>query len=105
MLTAEKNNITMSEGDYGIQLPITIHLPIAAGDSVKITFKKNPNGETLLEKTYSNIAENTVNLEFNESESALFRVGNYVYSLDWYADGNFLCNLIQCASLKVVDKA
>jgi hypothetical protein len=40
-----------------------------------------------------------------EEESALFRVGDYVYSIDWYQDGSFMGNLIKCAAFKVVEKA
>ena len=32
-------------------------------------------------------------------------VGGYVYCLDWYQNGNFMCNIIPSAQFKVVDKA
>lgn len=100
------HNLTMVEGDYGIELPITISgLTMTENDSIKITFKDRKNGETVLAKDYSNVQENTIILELTEQESALFPVGGYVYSLDWYQSGNFLCNIIAVASLKVVDKA
>ena len=51
------------------------------------------------------IIENTVNLELTEQDTALLPVGAYVYSLDWYQSGNFMCNIIPYASLRVVDKA
>ena len=99
-------NLAMAEGDYGIQLPVTISgTTLGAQDSVKLTFKTAMNGVVILEKEFTGITANTVNLELNETESALFSVGTYAYALDWYQDGNFMCNIIPCASFKVVDKA
>lgn len=99
-------NLQMVEGDFGLQLPVTISgTTFAAADEVKLTIKDENNGTTLIEKTFTGITENTVNLEFTEEESALLPVGGYVYSLDWYQDGSFMCNVIPSALLKVVDKA
>jgi len=99
-------DLSMAEGDYGIQLPITINgTEFTANDSLRITFKTARNGETILEKDFSIIVDSTINLELSETESALFPVGVYAYALDWYQNGNFLCNIIPCATLRVVDKA
>lgn len=99
-------DLKMAEGDWGIQLPITITgTTFAENDEVKLTIKTALNGDTILEKTFANISENTANLELTEAESALLPVGSYVYRLDWYQDGAFMCNIIPIASLKVVDKA
>lgn len=99
-------NLSMAEGDYGISLPVTISgVTLGSQDSVKLTFKTAMNGEVILEKTFSGIADNTVSLELTEEESAMFSVGSYTYALDWYQNGNFMCNIIPAASLKVVDKA
>lgn len=99
-------NLQMVEGDYGIALPVEISgTTLGENDSVKITFKDSANGETLLEKDFSGIVENTINLELTEAESGLFGIGTYVFSLDWYQSGSFMCNIIPIAILKVVDKA
>ena len=96
----------MVEGDFGLELPITISgATFAAGDELCMTFKTAANGTTILTKTFGNIQNNTVKLVLTEEESALFAVGSYVYALDWYQDGVFLCNIIPCAGLRVVDKA
>lgn len=96
--------IQMVEGDYGIELPITINgTTLGEQDSIKITFKSG--SDTILEKEFSNIVDNTVSLVLTEAESALFNVGNCSYSLDWYQDGLFMCNIIPSASFKVVGKA
>lgn len=99
-------NLSMAEDDYGIALPITINgTTFGAQDSIKLIFKDENNGTTILEKDFTNIADNTVNLTLTEEDTAKFPVGSYVYRLDWYQDGNFMCNIIESANFKVVDKA
>lgn len=106
MWVVNRYDLQMAEGDYGIQLPVTINgTTLTEHDSLKFVFKTRKNGNTILEKDFSSISENTVNLEFTEEESALFPVGLYVYSLDWYQDGSFMCNIVLCSVFKVVDKA
>ena len=98
--------LKMVEKDFGIELPISVSgVTLTEHDSILFTLKTRENGETLLTKTFSNISQNTIKLEFTESESEALEVGSYVYSLDWYQDGVFLCNIIPIASFKVVDKA
>ena len=98
--------VAMTEGDYGITLPVEIEgVTLGALDSIKIVFKTAKNGTVVLEKNYDGIESNTVNLEFTAEESELFPVGYYVYSIDWYQSGTFMCNIVLCATLKVVDKA
>lgn len=98
--------LSMAEGDYGIALPVEIiGTELGEQDSIKLTFKDSANGNEILSKTFDGITDNTVNLELTAEESALFPVGSYVYSLDWYQSGNFMCNIITIAPFKVVDKA
>ena len=59
---------------------------------------------TVLTKEYTP-TDNAAALELTEAESALFSVGEYFYSLDWYQLGEFLCNIVPIVTLKVVDKA
>ena len=96
----------MCEGDWGIKLPITISgTTLTASDELKLVIKKAQNGDAVLTKVYTDISQNTVELEFTEAESALLPVGTYYYTLDWYQSGAFMCNIIACAILRVVDKA
>lgn len=98
-------NISMTEGDYGIPLPMTIKgATISAQESVKITFKKQKNGNAILVKEYS-FTNNTAWLEFTANESALFPVGQYYYTIDWYRNGVFLCNIVPVGSFNVGGKA
>ena len=100
------HELKMTEGDYGMALPITISgTTLTASDEVVMTIKSKANGDTILTKTYDNIDKNTFNFELTEAETQLLPVGSYVYSLDWYQDGAFMCNIIPCAAFKVVDKA
>lgn len=99
-------NLSMTEGDYGIALPVEIKgTTLGAQDSIKLTFKTAVNGDEILSKTFDGITDNTISLELTDEESALFSVGGYVYCLDWYQNGNFMCNIIPSAQFKVVDKA
>lgn len=99
-------NLQMAEGDYGLKLPVTITGPtFSSHDYVKIVFKTAPNADEILAKDFNEIADNTVDLELTEAESALFPVGSYCYRLDWYQSGAFMCNIIPISSFKVVDKA
>ena len=85
----------MAEGDYGIELPVTISgTTMSASDTLKF-----------LEKEYAGNAQNTVNLVLTETESEMFTPKNYVYRLDWYQSGSFMCNVIPESIFKVVDKA
>lgn len=100
------NGITlnMTEGDWGVKLPVTVTgVTFTANDSVRIKIQRGET--TIIEKEYTNITQNTFDLEFTEAESALFPVGSYLYSLDWYQDGAFMCNIIPSGMFLVGDKA
>ena len=106
MWQVSNQNLTMTEGDFGLRLPVTISgTQFAANDTVRIEIKDQMNGTVILEKEFTDIQHNTVTLELTEAESALFPVGQYVYNMDWYQSGAFMCNIIRAAVFKVVDKA
>lgn len=106
MWNVNGQDLRMCEGDWGIKLPVTISgTTLTAQDELRITIKSIVNGSVVVEKTFSNIEQNTVSFELTEAETALLTVGTYYYSLDWYQAGAFMCNIIPCAALKVVDKA
>lgn len=95
------NGITlnMTEGDWGVKLPVTVTgVTFTANDSVRIKIQQDET--TIIEKEYTNITQNTFDLEFTEAESALLPVGSYLYSLDWYQDGAFMCNIIPSGLFK-----
>ena len=99
------NELKMTEKDFGIGLPVTVSgVTLGNSDSLKFTFKDKMNGTTILEKEFNGIVNNTVSLVLSEGDSDKFPVGVYVYRLDWYQNGNFMCNLIESALLRVGDK-
>ena len=102
---ASGNYLTMVEGDYGIALPFSVEgLSLSSVDTLRFTFKERLNGTTILEKSFTP-TDNGSSLILTEAESSLFTVGKYVYSLDWFNNGLFMCNLIECGTLRVLDKA
>lgn len=101
------HDLQMARGDFGIDLPFIVEeTELTSHDSIKFTFKKLKSNEVLLEKEYTgeDIQSNTVNLNFTEEDTKKFPVGLYAYGVDWYQNGSFMCNLIEAATLKVVDK-
>jgi hypothetical protein len=99
-------DITMTEGDYGVSIPFVVQgVTIDAGDSVLLTIKKEKNGKEILEKNFTNIVANTIDVSFTEAETDDLKIGSYVYTLDWYKNGVFMYCLVNNAKLKVEDKA
>lgn len=98
-------NISMVEGDYGVALPGNlIGTTLSAADTIRFTFKSQMNGSVILVKEYTPV-HNLITLDFTAEESALFPVGSYVYSVDWYQNGVFMNNIVPASIFKVVDKA
>lgn len=107
MITAEDITIKMTEGDFGIVLPIEIEAEteLTADDGFSIKIFKDINTEPLITKTYSGIKNNTIDFKLIEEDSLKLKVGTYKYDLDWYQEGSFLANIIAKASFKVQEKA
>ena len=106
MWNVSGTKIQMAEGDFGIRLPVTINgATFSPSDQLRFTFLVAPNKTEILYKEFTNIEDNTINLEFTEQETALFTPRAYVYRLDWYQNGVFMCNIIPESTFKVVDKA
>ena len=104
-IITNNTDLQMTEGDYGIQLPVEISgTTLTANDSIRFTLKAKVTGREILTKEYDEITENTINLELTEEETAMLPTGAYLYSLDWYQSGLFMCNIIPAAPFKVVDK-
>ena len=105
MWIVNDTEITVCEGDYGVKLPLTIKdITFAQNDVVLFTLKKSANNTAILTKSFTNVQQNTVSLELTEADSQLLKNGTYIYTLDWYQDGAFMCNIIRDGVFKVVDK-
>lgn len=99
------SDLYMTEEDFGVILPTTFGgATLTSNDTFQFTFKKQRNGEAILTKTFSAIEDNQFDFVLSEADSALFPIGNYVYRVDWYQDGNFMCNIVECGNLRVGDK-
>lgn len=112
MFTISKKSpygIEMVEGDYGITLPITIEPEndeqFSTEDTFAIKIYKKINDEPIINAEYTEIENNTIPFELTQQDSALLPVGMYYYDLDWFQDGNFMCNIIARESFTVLEKA
>lgn len=100
------SDLYMAEEDFGVVLPTTFDgATLTANDTLQFVFKKQKNGEEILTKTFSAIEDNQFNFVLTREDSALFPVGSYVFRVDWLQDGNFMCNIVECANLRIGDKA
>lgn len=105
MLKAENKTIKMTEGDFGLLLPITITGGQISEDETLVFYIKDDKKENLIEpKSYKNIQNNTFDLSFTEEESKLMKSGVYFYYIDWYKENEFLGNIINGKLFKVEDK-
>ena len=104
--TKNKNStdLIMDEGDYGVEIDLGFTgVTISALDTVKVEVRKEKNGEIIVEKEYTGVTD-TLSLSWTEAETELLTPGTYVYNLDWYSNGVFMCNLINNSKLQVRDK-
>lgn len=96
----------MAEDDFGVALEVEIKgTTFGTDDEFRVAIKDDINGETLVEKTFSNISDNKFYLLLTEEDSVKLPVGNYVYLLDWYRSGVLMYNIIPSALWRVVEKA
>lgn len=107
MFEAKNTKIEMTEGDYGIVLPIELEIEGELAPVDKFSFKifKEINEEPIIEKVFSNITNNTIEFQLTKEESELLGVGTYYYDIDWYQENLFLNNIIAEAKFKVLEKA
>lgn len=97
------NDLSMAEDDFGVILPITVNgATFSNNDVLRITIGNNAQ-TAIVTKTYTP-SNNTINFELTEAEAELLPIGTYLYSLDWYQNGVFMCNIIPRAIFRVVDK-
>lgn len=111
MYIEDKNNpfhITIAEGDFGLILPIELTPEegelITEDTNFQINIFKKINTEPLVSKVYSNIENDTIEFELTENESLLLKRGEYVYDLDWYQNGVFMCNILPKQKFSVIEK-
>jgi hypothetical protein len=104
MWNKENNKISMTKGDYGIALPITITgIEIESGEQI-IFYLKKTNNEEVLKKTFENLKDNTFDLEFTKEESERLEIGTYLYNIDWYKENVFLGNIVKNEIFEVSER-
>lgn len=102
----ENKRIEMTEGDFGIVLPITIKdIELKGSDKISLKLFKEKDEEPILIKIFENIVDNTLELKFTEEESKCLEVGDYFYDLDWFQENTFLSNILASKKFVVKDKA
>ena len=102
----EKKRIEMTEGDFGIVLPISVSgIELTKNDKFSLKIYKEKDGEPIIEKIFENIENNTLELQFTEEESKKLEIGDYYYDLDWYQEECFLSNILANRKFTVKDKA
>lgn len=104
----EKKKIFMTEGDFGITLPIEVDtegMELTRDDKFVFKLFKEINGGAIIEKVFENITNNTIELIFTQEESNQLDIGDYYYDLDWFQEDVFLSNILRKKKFKVNDKA
>ena len=102
----EKKKIEMTEGDFGITLPIEItDTEISSTDKFVFKLFKEINKEAIVEKVFENITDNTIELKLTEEESKKLEVGYYYYDIDWFQENTFLSNILAKKKFVVTEKA
>lgn len=102
----KKKKITITEGDFGMTLPITIGgMDLTSSDKFSLKIFKEKDEEPIITKVFENIVDNTLELKFTQEESQMLEVGSYYYDLDWFQDNTFLSNILKARTFKVKDKA
>ena len=105
MLRGKGSTITMTEGDYGVSLPMTINgINFERNDAINLIIKSEKNGTEFITKTFTGIENNTFDFMLTKEESNKLTPKKYVYVLDWYRENSLLCNLINDGVLEVEDK-
>ena len=97
-------DIQMTEGDYGIALPVTIEgIDHEVNDSVAFTVKDKVDGDPLILNVY--VLETAPTFDIIMDRNDELPVGEYVYTMDWLRGTQFRCNIISCGVFRVVNKA
>lgn len=104
----ENKKIAMTEGDFGITLPIKINIEgteLSSTDKFVLKIFKGINEDAIIEKVFENITNNTIELKFTKEETEKLEVGNYYYDLDWFQEDIFLSNILARKKFTVREKA
>lgn len=107
MLKAENKKIIMTEGDFGITLPLIFKGDLEESDTIKFIIKKQTNdSNSVLIKDFDNLSiednTTTCNLSFTKEESELLKNGYYQYGIKQYRDGKLLNTIVTSNEFDVI---
>lgn len=103
MWNANGNSITMTQNDFGVGLPLSFpETEINEEDTLAFIIKKSSGGQVIINKTFTNISNSSIEIALTKEESAKLLTGSYVWKVNWYRGQQFLMCLIGPAPFKVV---
>ena len=95
------NRIIMSEGDYGVALPITlVGATLGTNDNIKLIITQDSTEKYNANLPKNQSVANQVLFSLTQPQSASLNKGEYKYSLIWYGT-NFNCTLVDEADFEV----
>lgn len=98
-----KNEISMVEGDFGIEYRLNIINGTPSQEDTFLLIIKDYDGNEIIEKSYSNVTD-YIPFSLDEEESSRLEAKNYYYLIDWYRDGAFLKNIVNKGTFRVKKK-
>ena len=104
-------NIKMTEGDYGVILPIELETEneetFDVDDFFAMKIYDGLNTLPLITKIYeySEFENDTIPFTLTQEETALLKVGNeYIYDIEWYQNDIFQCCIVEKKSYGITEK-
>lgn len=106
----KKQKISMTEGDYGVVLPLTIELEngetLGAEDKFLFKIYEKIDTDPIITQEYDNIEDNIIPFKLSKEESSRLIKGKiYYYDIDWYIENEMNENIIGKKKFKIIDKA
>ena len=104
-------DIRMTEGDYGIILPIELEVEndetFDTNDYFDIKIYDKLNTEPIINKTYlyRDLENNTIPFTLTEAETSLLKIGVYLYDIEWYQNNVFKCCIVERKTYTITEKA
>lgn len=105
MIIINEHNISMSETDFGQEIPLTFEGDILSTDEIRFSIKENICGEEIIGKEFKNLqVEDGVckcALKFTKEDSGNMHDGFYVYGIALYRDNELKNTIVDSADFVV----
>ncbi len=97
------STITMDAGDFGVGLSCDVKgMTLTATDCLRFRLQDVLTGETLVQKDFTNIQSNHLELVLTKADSDLLPRGIYAYTWEWFQNNILQYALISNAVFRVV---